>query len=133
MAELIAAYSPPMPTPMMIRHTAKKVNPGENAVANVPHMYTASVIRNSFLRPRRSVSRPNISAPITAPPMYSEPDHPICPAVSPSASGRSSTPPMEPTRVTSSPSRIQATPSAITTRQCQRDHGRRSSRAGMSL
>ena len=35
--------------------------------------------------------------------------------------------------MTSRPSSIQATPSAITTRQCQRDHGRRSRRAGMSL
>src|SRR5678816_114744 len=40
---------------------------------------------------------------------------------------------MEPTIVTSSPSSTQATPSAITTRQCQGDHGSRSSRAGTVL
>ena len=48
-------------------------------------------------------------------------------------SGRSSTLPIEPTMVTSSPSSTQATPSASTMRQCQRDQGSRSSRAGMSL
>ena len=40
---------------------------------------------------------------------------------------------LEPTKVTSRPSSTQATPSASTTRQCQRDHGRRSRRAGMSV
>src|SRR4051794_36540662 len=40
---------------------------------------------------------------------------------------------MEPTIVTSSPSSTQATPSAMTTRQCQGDHGSRSSRAGIVL
>ena len=43
------------------------------------------------------------------------------------------TPPSEPTMVTSSPSSTQAMPSATTTRQCQRDQGRRSRRAGMSV
>src|SRR3954449_7215936 len=38
---------------------------------------------------------------------------------------------IEPTSVTSSPSRIHVTPSAITTSQCQRLHGSRSRRAGM--
>lgn len=77
--------------------------------------------------------RPKSRAPSTAPATYTEPDSPISPAVSPSVSGRSSTAPMEPTSVTSSPSSTQATPSAITTRQCQRDQGRRSRRAGMSV
>ena len=40
---------------------------------------------------------------------------------------------MEPTIVTSRPSRIQTVPSPITTSQCQRAHGSRSSRAGMSV
>ena len=44
-----------------------------------------------------------------------------------------STPPRDPTRATSRPSRTQAMPSASTTRVCQRDQGRRSSRAGMSV
>src|SRR5512143_512504 len=39
----------------------------------------------------------------------------------------------EPTSVTSSPSRIQVTPSAITTSQWNRLQGRRSSRAGTSV
>src|SRR4030095_2364787 len=56
----------------------------------------------------------------------------ICPALSPRVSGRCSAGPSEPTTVTSRPSSSQLTPSAMTTRQCQADHGRRSRRAGMS-
>ena len=133
MAELMAAYSPPMPSPVTKRHTAKKAKFGEKAVAKVAAAYTASVTRNSFLRPSRSVMRPKTSAPMTAPATYTEPARPTCVAVSASVSPRSSTPPMEPTSVTSRPSSTQAMPSAITTRQCQRDHGRRSRRAGMSV
>ena len=40
---------------------------------------------------------------------------------------------IEPTMVTSSPSRIQTVPSPITISQCHRAHGSRSSRAGMSV
>ncbi len=36
MAELMAAYSPPMPSPVTKRHSAKKAKLGENAVASVP-------------------------------------------------------------------------------------------------
>jgi hypothetical protein len=36
MAELMAAYSPPMPRPVMKRQSAKKAKFGENAVASVP-------------------------------------------------------------------------------------------------
>ena len=39
--------------------------------------------------------------------------------------------PIEPTIVTSSPSRIHTVPSPMTTIQCQRAHGSRSSRPGM--
>ena len=85
------------------------------------------------LRPRLSASRPKKSAPSTAPPMYAEAAQPISPAVRPSVSGRSSAGPSEPTTVTSSPSSSQLTPSAITTRQCHADHGRRSRRAGMDV
>ena len=35
MAELIAAYSPPMPRPVTKRHSAKKAKSGEKAVASV--------------------------------------------------------------------------------------------------
>src|SRR6185436_9177275 len=85
------------------------------------------------LRPSRSARRPNTSAPSTAPPTYNEPAQPTLDALKPSVSLRSSTLPIEPTIVTSRPSSTQATPSAITMRQCQRDQGRRSSRAGMLL
>ena len=40
---------------------------------------------------------------------------------------------IDPTIVTSSPSRIHTVPRPITTIQCHRAHGRRSSRAGMSV
>src|SRR5687767_13674714 len=40
---------------------------------------------------------------------------------------------IEPTMVTSSPSRIQTVPSPITTSQCHRAHGSLSSRAGISV
>lgn len=42
-------------------------------------------------------------------------------------------PAMLPTMVTSSPSRIQTVPRPMTIRQCQRDQGSRSRRAGMSV
>jgi hypothetical protein len=35
MAELMAAYSPPMPRPVTKRHSAKKAKSGEKAVASV--------------------------------------------------------------------------------------------------
>ena len=133
MAELIAAYSPPIPRPVTKRHKAKNQNASENAVASVAAIYTANVIRKSFLRPSTSASRPKKRAPMTAPRMYSDPDQPTCEALSPRVSGRSRMLPSDPTSVTSRPSRIHATPSAITTRQCHRDHGSRSSRAGMSV
>ncbi len=40
---------------------------------------------------------------------------------------------IDPTMVTSSPSRIHTVPRPITIIQCQRDHGSRSRRAGMSV
>ena len=52
---------------------------------------------------------------------------------SPSVSFDVSAPAIEPTSVTSSPSRIQVIPSATITIQCHRLHGSRSSRAGMSV
>jgi hypothetical protein len=39
----------------------------ENAVATVARMYSARVMRKSFLRPRRSASQPKNSAPRQAP------------------------------------------------------------------
>jgi hypothetical protein len=54
MAELMAAYSPPIPAPVKNRQTKKYMGFIENAVATVATRYTASVIKNSFLRPIRS-------------------------------------------------------------------------------
>ena len=55
MAELIAAYSPPMPRPVSARKIQKDAALHVNAVATVATRYTASVTMKSFLRPRRSV------------------------------------------------------------------------------
>jgi hypothetical protein len=67
MAELIAEYSPPIPAPVRKRHRKKNQAVHEAAVARVARMYTASVIRKSFFRPKRSVSWPKKSAPTHAP------------------------------------------------------------------
>ncbi len=74
---------------------------------------------NSFLRPKRSVSCPNTSAPTQAPATYSEPAKPETfaaeiPTPAPFSPIR---PEMLPTIVTSSPSRIHTVPSPMITRQ----------------
>ena len=66
-AELIAAYSPPMPAPVKKRQMPKKRNDVENAVAIVAARYSASVMMKRFLRPRASDSLPNRRAPNTSP------------------------------------------------------------------
>ena len=74
MAELIAAYSPPMPMPAMIRVAYRKMNQwppaGVTAVSPLPIRYTPSVIMNRFRRPSLSDSRPKNSAPMTSPIRY---------------------------------------------------------------
>ena len=55
MAELIAAYSPPMPVPVMNLQTKYHIGFIENAVRTVPTRYTPRVTMNSRLRPKRSV------------------------------------------------------------------------------
>src|SRR3954462_6110256 len=69
-----------------------------------------------------------------APATYAAPAKPICELLSPSPVllGFNASD-IEPTMVTSSPSRIQTVPRPITISQCQRVHGNRSSRAGMSV
>jgi hypothetical protein len=56
MAELIAAYSPPIPVPVKNRQAKYQIGLIENAVSTVATVYTAKVSMNSFLRPNRSVS-----------------------------------------------------------------------------
>ena len=68
-AELIAAYSPPIPAPVTNLQRKNIHGSTENAVANVAMQYTTSVSMKSFLRPHRSVSRPKNSAPRQAPRM----------------------------------------------------------------
>ena len=66
-AVLIAAYSPPMANPVRTRKTKKYQGANANAVATDATMYSASVSRNSFFRPKRSVNCPKNSAPRQAP------------------------------------------------------------------
>src|SRR5215212_2621614 len=131
-AEWIAEYSPPTPAPVMRRHARNHTKFMENAVSTLPLMKISSVSMNSFLRPILSARRPKYSAPRQAPRMYAEPAEPTSAAVSSSPEPSSvRRPPIAPTIVTARPSRIQTVPRPMITIQCQRDQGRRSSRAGM--
>ena len=67
MAELIAAYSPPIPAPVKKRATKKNHGLNDAPVAAVATRYRPSVHRNSFFRPNRSVSCPKNRAPRQAP------------------------------------------------------------------
>lgn len=51
MAELIAAYSPPMPHPVMKRKTKKLQKSQENALRPTPARYTPSVMKNRRFLP----------------------------------------------------------------------------------
>ena len=55
-AELIAAYSPPIPAPVSARKMAKLAKFHENAVASVALRYRIRVTLKSIFRPRRSVA-----------------------------------------------------------------------------
>src|SRR3954464_8888750 len=88
---------------------------------------------NSRLRPTLSDSRPKKSAPTTSPIRYTVAMSPAWVEESPSVSGWVSLSTTALATVISSPSRIQATPSAITMRVWNGDQGNRSIRAGMRL
>ena len=91
-------------------------------------------MRKSFLRPKRSVSWPKNSAPTHAPATYIAPANPTSKLSMPRpVLGSASASDIEPTMVTSSPSRIHTVPRPSTTNQCQRLQGSRSSRAGISV
>ncbi|SLI21430.1 Uncharacterised protein [Mycobacteroides abscessus subsp. abscessus] len=47
----MAAYSPPMPSPVKNRHNTNHQTENDSAVSAVAARYTASVMMNSFLRP----------------------------------------------------------------------------------
>src|SRR5579872_1706595 len=124
-----------MPMPVTNRHAKKKNGVHENAVAIVAHRYTPSVIMKSRLRPKMSVNRPNSSAPTQAPATYIDAAQP---AISPEEMLiplplAEIAPAIEPTIVTSSPSRIQTVPKPTRIFQCHLDQGSLSSRAGMSV
>src|ERR1700678_4194157 len=136
-AELIAAYSPPMPDPAMILVAYRNRNQcpptGVAAVRPLPTRYTPSVTMNRFRRPSLSDSRPKKSAPMTSPIRYqvamseTAPTD-MCSVVFWVRSGRTLR-----AIVISSPSRIQATPSATTRWVWNLDHGSLSIRAGIRL
>ena len=132
MAELIAAYSPPMPNPVRNRNRKNHHGAKDNAVSAVAARYVPRVIMNSFLRPNRSVSQPKNSAPRQAPSTYIAAPNPVIWAwvMSMPLPGLLICPEMFPTMVTSRPSRIQTVPRPITIIQCHRDQGSRSRRDG---
>src|SRR4051812_3736264 len=107
--------------------------PNVSAVRPLPMRYTASVITNSFLRPSLSESLTKNSAPTTSPTRYTvamrhawvDERARVSSSVSLSTTALAT--------VISRPSRIQATPRAITIRVWKGDQGNRSIRAGIRL
>src|SRR5579875_391466 len=132
MAELIAAYSPPIPKPVRARNKKNHHALNDRAVRAVEARYVPRVIMNSFLRPNRSVSQPKNSAPAHAPITDTAAPRPeTCDGLMGTPlPGLPICPDRFPTSVTSRPSRIHTVPSPTTIIQCQRDHGSRSSLAG---
>ena len=132
MAELIAAYSPPMPNPVRNRNRKNHQGANDSAVSAVEARYTPRVIMKSFLRPKRSVSQPKNRAPMQAPATYVAAPNPVIWlwVMWMPLPGMLIWPEIWPTIVTSRPSRIQTVPSPMMIIQCHRDHGSRSSRAG---
>src|SRR6516165_11559006 len=88
---------------------------------------------NRFRRPSRSDSRPKKSAPMTSPIRYHQAMSETAPADMLSVLLRVRSGPTLLAIVISSPSRIQATPSAITSLVWNFDQGNRSIRAGIRL
>src|SRR3954471_17175715 len=88
---------------------------------------------NSLRRPSLSDSDPKYSAPTTSPARYTVASRPASVELSPSASCLVSRATTAPATVISSPSRIQATPRAMTIRVWKGDQGNRSMRAGIRL
>jgi hypothetical protein len=137
MAELIAAYSPPMPAPArtLVAYRNRNQYPpgGVSAVSPPPTRYTASVIMNRFRRPSLSDSLPKNSAPMTWPIRYQVAMSATAPADMFSVLARVRSGPTLAAIVISSPSRTHATPSAVTIRVWNFDQGSRSMRAGIRL
>src|SRR3954464_2879423 len=90
-------------------------------------------MKNNFLRRSRSVSQPKKTAPSTAPARYALPARPTSALENCRTGLCLRAPATVPARVTSRPSRIHVMPSAATTSVWKRPHGKRSSRAGMSV
>src|SRR5271165_1122224 len=88
---------------------------------------------NRFFRPSLSDSRPNTRAPMTSPIRYHHAMSETAPADMLSVLCMVRSGPTLLAMVISSPSRIQATPSAITSRVWNFDQGNRSIRAGIRL
>src|ERR1700753_191303 len=137
MAELIAAYSPPMPLPASTRVAYKKITqPPPTWVAALrplPIRYTPRVTMNRFLRPSLSDSRPNTSAPMTSPMRYQVAMSAARPADRPRVFLSVRVALRLAAMVISRPSRTQATPRATTIFVWNLDQGSRSIRAGMTL
>ena len=126
-----------MPMPAMTRVAYRKMNQyppaGVIAVSPLPTRYTPSVIMNRFRRPSLSDSRPKNSAPMTSPIRYHQAMSLTAPADIFSVFFNVRSGPTLAAIVISSPSRIQATPRAITSLVWNLDQGSRSIRAGIRL
>ena len=106
---------------------------GVTAVSPLPTRYTPRVMTNRLRRPSRSERRPKNSAPMTSPIRYHQAMSATLPADMFSVLCNVRSGPTMLAMVISRPSRIQATPSAITSLVWNRDQGSRSIRAGMRL
>ncbi len=106
---------------------------GVAAVSPLPIRYTPRVIVKRFLRPSLSESRPKNSAPMTSPIRYHQAMSPTWPAPRFSVLCSVRSGPTLLAMVISRPSRIQATPSAMTSRLWNLDQGSRSILAGIRL
>ena len=136
MAELIAAYSPPMPAPVRNRagevprgvhregreHGGDRVDAERDQEQLLPAEPVGELAEEQGADARAGDVRRSGDADLEAA---------RGPGRRATAALRASL--IDPTMVTSSPSRIHTVPSPITTSQCQRLHGSRSSRAGMSV
>ena len=131
-AELIAEYSPPIPAPVKNRKSAKLQKSHEKPCRRRDQVDAERDV-NSFLRaePVGQIAEEQRAEDRTDEVGRATQADLALGEVERIPSFR--TPPIEPTRVTSRPSMIQVIPSAMTTSQCQRLQGNRSSRAGTSV
>ena len=130
-AELIAAYSPPMPAPVSARERGERQQSSTRAPwASVPNSVDRERDEEEAFAPERVGESPEDEARRRRPRRGTRVAvPPICVAETQRA-GLCRDGADAPTRVASRPSSTHVMPSAKTTRRCHRDHGRRRVAAG---